>query len=76
MSVNGQLNMFLGMFISFMCDLDLKLDILNPLNIFFLSNGLKNESFVLHPFFSKFQNFEIFEWFGFSSSSSNEHVLL
>jgi hypothetical protein len=30
----------------------------------------------LQPFFSKFQDFEIFEWFGFSSSSSNEHVLL
>jgi hypothetical protein len=35
------------------CDMHLKLDILNPLNI----------------------DFEIFEWFGFSSSSSNEHVL-
>jgi hypothetical protein len=30
----------------------------------------------LQPFPSNFQNFEIFEWFGFSSSSSNEHVLL
>jgi hypothetical protein len=67
--------MFFGTFISFTCDLHLKLDILNPLNIIFLSNGLKNESFALQPFLSKFQDFEIFEWFGFSSNSSNEHVL-
>jgi hypothetical protein len=66
--------MFFDMFISYTCDLHLKLDILIPLNIIFLSNGLKNESFALQSFSSKFQNFEIFEWFGFSSSSSNEHV--
>ncbi len=77
MSFNWQPNMFFGMCISFMCDLHIKLDILNPLNIFFfLSNGFLNASFALQPFFSKFQDFEIFEWFGFSSSSSNEHVLL
>jgi hypothetical protein len=29
----------------------------------------------LQPFLSKFQDFENFVWFGFSSSSSNEHVL-
>jgi hypothetical protein len=29
----------------------------------------------LKPFPSKFQDFDIFVWFGFSSSSSNEHVL-
>jgi hypothetical protein len=29
----------------------------------------------LQPFLSKFNNFEILEWFGSSSSSSNEHVL-
>jgi hypothetical protein len=63
------------MFIFFTCDLHLKLDILNPLNIIFLSNGFLNESFALQLFSSKFQSFEIFEWFGFSSSSSNEHVL-
>jgi hypothetical protein len=33
----------------------------------FLSNGLKNESFVLQPFPLKFQNFEIFVWFSFLS---------
>jgi hypothetical protein len=38
-SFNGQPNIFFGMFISFTCDLDLKLHILNPLNIIFLSNG-------------------------------------
>jgi hypothetical protein len=74
MSFNRQPNMSFGMFVSFTCDLHLKLDILNSLNIIFLSNGLKNESFALQPFPSKFQNFKIFEWFGFSSNSSNEHV--
>jgi len=47
MSFNGQPDMFFGMFNSFTCDLHLKLNILNPLNIIFLSNGLKNESFAL-----------------------------
>jgi hypothetical protein len=70
MSFNGQANMFFGMFISFTCDLHLKLDILNSLNIFFYQM-----SFALEPFPSKFQDFEIFDWFDFSSSSSNEHVL-
>jgi len=35
MNFNGQPNMFISMFISFTCDLHLKLNILNPLNIFF-----------------------------------------
>jgi len=35
MSFNGQPNMFFDMFISFTCDLHLKLNILNPLNIIF-----------------------------------------
>jgi hypothetical protein len=61
MNFNGQSKMFFGMFISFTCDLHLKLDILNPLNISFLSNGLKNNYFDLQPFLSKFQDFEIFE---------------
>jgi hypothetical protein len=29
----------------------------------------------LATFPSKFQDFEIFVWYGFSSSSSNEHVV-
>jgi hypothetical protein len=74
MNFNGQPNIFFGMFISCTCDLHLKLDILNPLNIIFLSNGFLNESFALQPFLSKFQDFENFERFGFPSSSSNEHV--
>jgi hypothetical protein len=45
MSFNGQSNMFLGKIISCTCDLYVKLNILNPLNIIVLSNGLKNESF-------------------------------
>jgi hypothetical protein len=43
--------MFFGRIISYTCDLHLKLDILNPLNIFFFSKWL-NESFVF------FQNFK------------------
>ncbi len=58
MSFNQQPNMFFG---KITCDMHLKLDILNPLNIFFLSNGLKYESFALQPFLSKFQDFKIFE---------------
>ncbi len=75
MSFNGQQNMFFANIIFYVCDPHLKLDILNLLNIFNLSNGFKKESFALQPFPSKFQDFEIFVWFGFSSSSSNEHVL-
>jgi hypothetical protein len=64
MSFNGQPNMFFGMFISCtfpLNDLHLKLNIFNPLNIIFLSNGLKNESFALQPFPLKLQDFEIVE---------------
>jgi hypothetical protein len=39
MSFNGQPNMFFGKIISCTCDLHLKLDILNPLNIIFYLNG-------------------------------------
>jgi len=35
----------------------------------------KKYLFVLQPSFSKFEDFEIFELFGFASGSSNEHVL-
>jgi hypothetical protein len=43
--------MFFDKIIFCTCDLHLKLDILNTLNIIFLLNGLKNEFFVLQPFF-------------------------
>jgi hypothetical protein len=49
-SFNGQLNMFFGKIFSCTCDLHLKLDILNPLNIIILSNGFKKKSFPLKPF--------------------------
>jgi len=75
MSFNKQPNMFFGMFSSYICYLHLKLYILNPLKSIVLSNGFLKKSFALERFPSKFQNFEIFEWFDFSSSSSNEHVL-
>jgi hypothetical protein len=55
MNFNGQPNMFFGKtIISCTCDLHLKQNILNPLNIIFLSNGLKTESFALQPFPLKF----------------------
>jgi hypothetical protein len=43
MSLNGQPNIFFGKINSYTCDLHLKLNILNTLNIFVL----KNESFAL-----------------------------
>jgi hypothetical protein len=39
MRYNGQPNMLFGKIISYTCDLHLKLNILNPLNIIFLPNG-------------------------------------
>jgi len=56
---------FFGMFISFTCDLHLKVNILNLLNIIFLSNGLKMSplscSFFLQNFkTSKFLNDLVF----------------
>jgi hypothetical protein len=39
MSFNGQLKKFFSKIFSGTCDLHLKLDILDPLNIIFLSNG-------------------------------------
>jgi hypothetical protein len=47
MGFNAQPNMFFNKIMCYICDLHLKLDILNSLNIIFLSNGLKNESFPL-----------------------------
>ncbi len=44
---------FFGKIISCTWDLHLKLDILNPLNIIYLSNGILNESFALQPFLLK-----------------------
>jgi hypothetical protein len=46
--------MFFDKIIFCTCDLHLKLNILNSLNIIVLSNGLKNESFFLQFFFLKF----------------------
>jgi hypothetical protein len=47
MSFYGQLNMFFGKIISCTCDLHLKLNILNPFDINFLSNGFLNKFFAL-----------------------------
>jgi len=41
MSFNGQPNMFFGMFVSFTCDLHIRQDILNPLNIIFFMKWCK-----------------------------------
>jgi hypothetical protein len=60
MSFNGQLNMFFGMFISFTCDLHIKLDILNPLNIFFFNQIVfKMNPLPCSPFV---QNFKILKF--------------
>jgi len=52
--------MFFCMIIFCMCDLHLKLNFLNLMNIKTSQNDLIEESFLLQPFFSKFQDFEIF----------------
>jgi len=65
MSFNGQPNMFFNMFISCTCDPHLKLDILNPLNIIFLSNGFLNESLALQPFPSNFKTLKLLNDFVF-----------
>jgi hypothetical protein len=39
MNFNWQQNMFFDKIISYTCDMHLKLNILNPLNIIILSNG-------------------------------------
>ncbi len=73
-SFNGQPYMFFGKIISCTCELHLKLDILNPLNVIFISSGLKNESFFLIAFSFKVStlwNFCII-WFFIKT---NEHVL-
>jgi len=48
------------MIISFTCDLDLKLQNVNLVNVFKKPNDIIKESFPLQPFVSKFQDFEIF----------------
>jgi len=50
MSFNGQPNILFDNIISYTCDLQLKLNILNPLNINFYAKWLKNESFALQSF--------------------------
>ncbi len=75
MSFNGQPNMFFYKIIFCTCGLASKAKHFEPIEHHFLSNGFLNESFALQLFPSKFWNFEIFVWFGFTSSSSNEHVL-
>jgi hypothetical protein len=54
MSFNGQLKMFFGHIISYTCDLHLKLNILNPLNIIFWSNGFKMNSLTCKTFLQNF----------------------
>jgi hypothetical protein len=55
MNFNGQSNIFFCMFISFTCDLHLKLDILNPLNIFFYKMVLKMNPLPCSLFFQNFK---------------------
>ncbi len=55
MSFNGQPNMFFGKIISCTCELHLKLDILNPLNIMFCQMVLKTSLLPCNPFFQNFK---------------------
>jgi hypothetical protein len=57
MSFNGDPNMFSGKIISCTCDMHLKLDILNLLNIFFLPNSFLNEFFCLVSLACKISKF-------------------
>jgi len=50
--------MFLGKIIFYTCDLHLKLDILNPLDIIFWSNGLKKSLLPCNPFLPNFKTFK------------------
>jgi hypothetical protein len=59
--------------ISYTCDLCLELEPLSLVNINTFPNGLQI-FFPLQLCFLEFQDFEIFIWFDFSSSSPNEHV--
>jgi hypothetical protein len=55
MSFNGQPNMFFDMFISFTCDLHLKLNILNLVNIFFYQMVLKMSPLLCNLFVQTFK---------------------
>jgi hypothetical protein len=55
-----QLNTFFHIIISYTCVVHLKLEILNLMDIKKQPNYLRNKSFPLQPFASKFQDFEIF----------------
>ncbi len=60
MSFNEQPDMFFCKIFSYTCDLHLKLDILNPLNIIVSIKWFKKSIFCMQPFPSKFQDFDIF----------------
>jgi hypothetical protein len=55
MGYNGQSNMFFGKIISYTCDLHLKLEILNPLNIIFCQMVNKMNLFLHNPFLQNFK---------------------
>jgi len=83
MGFENQLNMLFHIIISYTCDVHLKLEILNLMDIKKYPNYLLKESFPLQPFASKFQNFEIFMWFFFHQIDimnmylhKGKHVLL
>jgi hypothetical protein len=67
--------MVFHMIISCACDLHLELGIKNLMNVNNYANDWIKKSFSLGPITSKFEDFEIFIWFIFSSNSSNEHVV-
>jgi hypothetical protein len=76
MGFKNQFNMFFCMIISCTCDLHLELNFLNLMNIKNCLNDLIKESFPLQSFVSKFQDFEIFIQFIFSSNWPYEYLVL
>ncbi len=67
--------MVFHMIISCTCDFHLEFKIKNLMNVNNYANDSIKKSFPLQPITSKFEDFEIFVWFIFSSNWSNEHVV-
>jgi hypothetical protein len=75
LSFNGQPKMFFGKDYFLHMWFTPKARHFEPIEHNVIAKWLKKWVFALQPFPSKFQNFEIFVWFGFLWCSPNEHVL-
>ncbi len=67
--------MVFHMIISCACDLHLKLEIKNLMNVNNYANDWMKESYPLQPITSKYEDFESFVWFNIPSNWPNEHVV-